>query len=63
MPDDAAPDLLMTPEELAEYLQLSVKTIYKLLRSGQIPFLYVGGCFRFDSDEIKRWMANRQVNV
>ena len=52
---------LMTAEELAEYLQCSVNRIHKLLRSGQIPFLYVGGAFRFDSEVIKKWMANRQV--
>ena len=63
MPDDAAPAPLLTPEELAEYLQCSVNTIHKLLRNGQIPFLYVGGGFRFDSDVIKKWMADRQVKV
>jgi excisionase family DNA binding protein len=61
MPDDAAPALLMTAEELAEYLRCSVKTIHKLLRDGQIPFLYIGGAFRFDSDEIKKWMTDKQV--
>jgi excisionase family DNA binding protein len=61
MPDDATPALFMTAEELAEYFQCSVKTIYNLLRNGEIPFLFVDGCFRFESDEIQKWMADKQV--
>jgi excisionase family DNA binding protein len=51
----------MTVRGLAEYLAVSHSTIYKLLRKGHLPFLKVGGQYRFDKDEIDRWIANRQV--
>jgi excisionase family DNA binding protein len=38
----------LTAEELARQLQMSEATIYKLAKSGEIPYLKVGRCFRFN---------------
>jgi excisionase family DNA binding protein len=54
--DAAAPSRLMTTRELAAYLKIDLDTLYKLLRKGQIPFFKVGGDYRFNRDEIDKWM-------
>jgi excisionase family DNA binding protein len=59
--DRAAPSDLMTVAELAEYLQVSHSTIYKLLRNRHLPFLKLGGGFHFDRHGIDRWIAERQT--
>lgn len=51
----------MTVIELAEHLQVAQTTIYRLLRSEHIGFVKVGGTFRFDRDEVKKWLADRQL--
>jgi excisionase family DNA binding protein len=52
----------MTVSDLAEYLKVSDSTIYKLLRSGHIPFsLKRGNGFYFHRHEIDRWIAERQA--
>lgn len=40
---------------------LFLSTFYKLLRNGQILFLYVGGgSFRFDRHEVNKWITDRE---
>lgn len=50
----------MTVDELAEYLQVSNSTIYKLLRTGHLPFLKIGSDYRVDRHEIDRWIKDQQ---
>jgi excisionase family DNA binding protein len=47
---------LMTPTQLAEYLQIEVATLYVWVSRRQIPYLKVGHLLRFDLDEIKDWI-------
>jgi excisionase family DNA binding protein len=52
----------MTVSHLAEYLKVSHSTIYRLLRSGHIPFsLKRGNGFYFHRHEIDRWLAEQQA--
>jgi len=55
------PVQLMTTLQLAEYLHVHPSTIYRLLREGHVPFIKVGGAYRFDRDEIEKWMITRQA--
>jgi excisionase family DNA binding protein len=57
----AAPSPIMTTAEVAEYLQVHQRTIYRLIHKGQIPAFKVGSDYRFDSDAIEKWMADGQV--
>ncbi len=52
---DEMPDLL-SPKQLAEYLQLSQRTIYRLLERDAIPALKVGGQWRFRKSAIDEWL-------
>ena len=53
---------LMTTKELAEYLQLDRMTIYKLLKSGDIPANRVGHQWRFFRADIDTWIRTQKVN-
>ena len=46
----------MTLPEVAEYLRLSVHTIYKRAEHGRIPALKAGAVWRFSRAEIDEWM-------
>ncbi len=47
---------LMTVEELAKHLRVTNRTIYRLLKRGEIPAVKVGHKWRFDKDAIGRWL-------
>ncbi|HUL20413.1 MAG TPA: helix-turn-helix domain-containing protein, partial [Thermodesulfobacteriota bacterium] len=37
----------MTPREAADYLSVHVRTIYRLVKNGEIPGCKIGGSWRF----------------
>ena len=47
---------LMTVEELAEHLRLTKRTIYRLLKKGNIPAVKVGHEWRFNKEAIDKWL-------
>lgn len=53
---------LMTTKELAQYLQLDRMTIYKLLKSGDIPANRVGHQWRFFKADIDEWIRSKKVD-
>lgn len=52
----AEPDSVMTVPEVAKFLKYSTKKIYRLCRSGEIPFKRNGGNYRFWRPEIEKWL-------
>jgi excisionase family DNA binding protein len=53
-------DMIMTVDELAQYLRVHATTIYRLLKKNKIPAFRVGSDWRFDRREIHRWMLSHQ---
>lgn len=49
------PDLF-SPKQLAEYLQLSQRTVYRLLERGDLPGVKVGGQWRFRKSTVDEWL-------
>jgi PTS system nitrogen regulatory IIA component len=49
------PDL-MTTKQLAEYLQLSERSVYRMLERGEVPALKVGGRWRFRRRAVDEWL-------
>jgi PTS system nitrogen regulatory IIA component len=49
------PDLL-TAKQVAEYLQLSQRSIYRLLERGELPATKIGGQWRFRKTAIDEWI-------
>ncbi|MDH5695201.1 MAG: response regulator [Dehalococcoidia bacterium] len=54
---------LMTVQELANYLRVTKKTIYRLLRRDSIPATKVGRSWRFDKASIDDWLSRQSVGV
>jgi len=52
-----APQHLWTTREVAEYLHVSIKTIFNLRKKG-LPCVYLGGAVRFVPQEIADYLAN-----
>ncbi len=46
---------LLTVEQVAKAMQVSVKTVYRLVTENKIPSLRVGSSIRFDPDKIQEW--------
>ena len=46
----------MNVEELAEHLRLTKRTIYRLLKKGNIPAVKVGHNWRFNEETIDKWL-------
>lgn len=53
---DAKYDKWLTLDELASYLNVSKSALYKIVQEGRIPGGKVGRGWRFDRDEIDRWV-------
>lgn len=49
----------LTTDELLEYLQINIRTIYRLVKAGQIPAVRVGRQWRFRRADIDAWLAAR----
>jgi excisionase family DNA binding protein len=43
---------IMIPKEVANYLKLSVLTVYKHAKQGTIPSFRIGNSWRFDKNKI-----------
>jgi excisionase family DNA binding protein len=52
---------IMTSQEVAEYLNVHLSTIYKMVRRGEIPAFKVGGDIRFHRDAIEKWCAAKTI--
>ena len=50
-------DGFMTTEEVLQYLQLNLRTVYRLVNAGQIPAVRVGRQWRFRRRDIDAWLA------
>lgn len=53
---------LMTVVEVAEYLRISRASVYRLVRSRQVPVSNVGRQLRFRRDSIDRWLQGKEVS-
>jgi excisionase family DNA binding protein len=51
---------IMTPREAAEYLSVHVRTIYRLVKHGEIPGRKIGGSWRFKKDALDEWLSMRE---
>ena len=47
-------------EELAAYLKTTPATIYKLVRSGELPGFKLGGGWRFRRETVERWIEEKE---
>ncbi len=50
----------LTLEQIAEYLQMSTSSIYKMAQKGKIPAYKVGRQWRFRKEEIDKWIEKQK---
>jgi excisionase family DNA binding protein len=61
MPPSAADNAIMTIGEVADYLKVTERTIYRLAGAKQIPAFKVGGSWRFSRVDIDRWIREQSM--
>lgn len=59
MPPSPAENSIMTIGEVADYLKVTVRTIYRLAGAKQIPAFKVGGSWRFSKADIDGWIRQQ----
>ena len=52
---------LMNPEELADYLRVSLRTVYSYAQKGEIPAIKIVGQWRFDKRDIDAWVDSQRI--
>ena len=50
-------DHFLTTEEVLEYLQVNLRTVYRLIKAGKIPAVRVGRQWRFRKRDIDHWLT------
>ena len=53
-------DEIMTIREVALFLRMTEKSIYRYALEGKIPAFKVGGAWRFRKSEIDRWILAQE---
>ena len=54
------PTLLMKPQQAAEALAISTRTLWRMTASGEIPHVRLGGCLRYPVDDLQRWIDEQK---
>jgi excisionase family DNA binding protein len=52
---------MLKPEEVAEWLNVSLRFIRRLCHERRIPHTKVGKFVRFDTDELEAWIVTHRV--
>jgi excisionase family DNA binding protein len=50
-----------TTNELADYLQVTLPTVYKYVAKKEIPYVKLGRFVRFKKSDIEQWLADKEV--
>jgi len=50
----------LTTEEVLEYLQVNLRTVYRLIKNKSIPAVRVGRQWRFKKSDIDAWLEGRK---
>ena len=58
-----AEDEILTLKEVAEYLKLTERTLYRLTQEGRLPGFTVGNSWRFRLQDIEAWIENQKAEV
>jgi excisionase family DNA binding protein len=53
------PDQVLTIKDVAEYLKVNERTIYRMASSGDLPAFKVGGSWRVKSEELDVWIKEQ----
>jgi excisionase family DNA binding protein len=54
-------ETFLTTEEVLEYLQVNLRTVYRLIKAGKIPAVRVGRQWRFRKRDIDSWLDSQRA--
>ena len=54
---------LLTLSEAAALLHVSTRTLQRMIRSGELPALKVGGQWRVRESQLRQWIEKRESSV
>jgi excisionase family DNA binding protein len=52
----------LTTEEVMDYLQVNLRTVYRLIKAGRIPAVRIGRQWRFQKKDIDAWLDGNRSN-
>lgn len=61
MPASVGPGEILIIKQVAEYLKVTERTIYRLAAARKIPAFKVGGTWRFSRADIDRWISQQSA--
>jgi excisionase family DNA binding protein len=53
-------EAFLTTDEVLIYLKITPRTIYRLIRSGELPAVRIGRQWRFRRADLDRWLERRR---
>jgi excisionase family DNA binding protein len=56
-------EVFLTTEEVLEYLQVNLRTVYRLIKAGKIPAVRVGRQWRFRKRDIDAWLDSQRTHT
>jgi len=62
MQKKSSEDAILTIKDVAEYLKVAEKTVYRLAGAKQIPAFKVGGSWRFSRADIDSWIKQQSMD-
>ncbi len=54
-------DVFLTTDEVLDYLQVNLRTVYRLIHAGKIPAVRVGRQWRFRKVDIDAWLGSQRA--
>ena len=61
MPTKTSEEAILTIKQVAEYLKVAERTIYRLAAAKKIPAFKVGGTWRFSRADIDGWIRQQSA--
>ena len=56
-------DQILTVKQVAEYLQVNERTVYRMASANKLPAFKVGGSWRFRQSELEQWIKDNHNNA
>jgi excisionase family DNA binding protein len=53
------PEDILTIREVADYLKVTERTLYRLVQEGKLPAFKVGNSWRFRREDLDRWISEQ----
>ncbi len=53
-------ETLMTAEQVAEQMQVTVEWVHGMTREGRMPAIKLGRYWRFDREDVENWLRERR---